>query len=791
VPRTLAIPVEGYALFPPIIALATLGIDRSELPSLLKFLFFVCVIAATSFVTRKNSGAIVVFFAVLLERSLFFHPIVSYGIGVGYALSLYLTETREFQPRVGSLYGLLFILGLFPLLAPNNIVRFLPLALMSLALVQLVGMLARGRLTIIEVAVNPRDYLFDPVHTPNVGRLHLFSVFFLVVGGAVWGQLVELVPFQPAALIYVAISLFVPAALVALFDLPFKSLRRDVLLPVPVDNSALMKAREEAERLRIERERLLGSERRFFFGQSWDELVGQFSNKLETRMPDGSTIQASDHLLIGLSSQPDGDAFRYKPVFLHRPILNEHIHILGGTGSGKTSRAITPIAIQLIRGHAVPGGHSEPLPIVIFDIKGDLALFHTVREEAQRRGQDFLFFTVNPNSASYYFNPFLALRRHKASPSEQAHQLLDALSLNHGEFYGASYFTRMGRQALLSLLKEGETPQSFEDLYLRLKNDPKKQKKAEELFAALEGLMFYPQLFTTREQEERDAETIIDFDRVLERNQVVYFSLTAPLQSIAVREIGKLAIYSYFMAAIHRYSQNRAKQTYLIIDEFQRLVGENLAQVLELAREFGIGAILANQTNSQLDTRDGNLWSLVNSSVRASLHFGSADPDEKKLLSQAAGEVIEELRSTTVSRTGGDTSGYAMERGSAESTGVHYSTTESRSVTESRSFSRAQSEAHTRQQIYRPRLTFESIGEWWNKRGRFFCWVRAGSGLSDFEGRPIKAEGLYTTDLETHKKRKTTPWPDGPRPSLNSRPSKPVKNKRNLLAEINENFNDE
>jgi hypothetical protein len=795
-------PFESYVLFPSIVALCVVGIDRSGLGALLKFPLFLGLYIAAGFVSRWSGGLFIVFAAVLLERSLFFHPIVTFGAGVGLGLYVYLQETHEFQPRIGIVIGLISSLGLFPLLASSSGLRWIIVPSVVVAFAASLLMLALGTLQITELATNSREYLD---RNPNPNRLILFCVFFLVLGAPLWGQLVEILDFRIAAVLYLAIAALVPTTLLAIVRLPFGSIQRAEVLPVVVIDPDLEKriAALEAEKRRLERQQLLDRERAFYFELPWDQLVARFSNQLETTLPDGSIISARDHVLMGIIEYEENGDTRYRPAFLRRDILSEHIHIMGGTGSRKTSQAITPILINLIRGYAVPDAAgeisvSDPHPIVILDIKGDSALFHTAKEEARRRGQEFLFFTVDSTKPSHYFNPFLALRRHKATVSEQAHQLLDSLSLNYGEGYGKSYFTRIGRQALLQILRVGETPQSLREVYARLKNDPKKQKKAEELFAALEGLIDYPQLFTTKYQEEIEPEKIIDFDRVLERNQVVYFSLSAPTQSMAVREIGKLAIYSFFLAAIHRYSNSSTKQAYLIIDEFQRLVGENLAQVLEQAREFGIGAILANQTISQLDTPDGNLWSLINGCVRASLHFGSADPDEKKLLSQASGEVIEELRSTTITKSAssGGSKGTALGSNRSATWGFGLGSSETKGTSETSSFSESWSESHaaaeSREQIYRPRFTFESIGEWWNKRGRYFLWVRAASGLSDFGGRPIKVLGLFTVDFLTHLKRKNSPWPeDGPRPSFDREKGKPGRSRQELLAAIDDNFIDQ
>jgi hypothetical protein len=261
--------------------------------------------------------------------------------------------------------------------------------------------------------------------------------------------------------------------------------------------------------------------------------------------------------------------------------------------------------------------------------------------------------------------------------------LLEALSLNHGEGYGRSFFTRVSRRELTQIFRDETRPEpkSIKELYQRIEQKKGKSKNSEELLAALEGLIDYPQLFTTEEQERENPESIIDFERALERNQVVYFWLPALTQTISVQEIGKLALFCLFIAAIERTEKRQKKQCYLIIDEFQRIVGRNLAGLLEQARSFGIAAILANQNLSQLKTPDLDLEDLVISNVAFSMHFGSADPKEKRLLSEASGEVLELLRSVT------ETVGFATGLAISNTTGESRSETETHSSADGKGYS--------------------------------------------------------------------------------------------------------
>ena len=75
-----------------------------------------------------------------------------------------------------------------------------------------------------------------------------------------------------------------------------------------------------------------------------------------------------EHILLGRS------IFGDYPVLLHRELLHQHAHLVGDSGSRKTSLGIAPLIAQLIAG--------QQCSVVVLDLKGDRALFETARLEA-------------------------------------------------------------------------------------------------------------------------------------------------------------------------------------------------------------------------------------------------------------------------------------------------------------------------------------------------------------------------------------------------------------------------
>jgi hypothetical protein len=390
---------------------------------------------------------------------------------------------------------------------------------------------------------------------------------------------------------------------------------------------------------------------------------------------------------------------------------------------------------------------SDPHPIVILDLKGDSALFHTTKEEAEARGQKFLFFTTSQDRATYYFNPFAAFQTGGVGIPEVTQSLLDAMGLNHGEGYGRSYFTRVSRQRLMTVLQQKGIPTSFHDLYQKIMDVPDHGKKyiddAFELHAAVESFLLYPQLFTTPEQERNYPESIINFNRALEERHVVYFWLPAPTQSMAAKEIGKLALFNIFQAAQARHDNYLPeRQVYLFMDEFQRLFGDNLRIILEQARSYGIGAVLSNHSAAQLRTDDGkDLWPLINGNTAATLHFGSKDLAELEMLSRLSGE-IEETRES-----------YSISRGSSESSNLQHGLTTSSALTNTVSYSSG----------YAPRFMMRDLLRIFSQKRRFILSVQRNTGFSRFNGEPVVVDGIFTMSKETYQRRRKAKWPEGPR----------------------------
>ncbi|MBC7818930.1 MAG: TraM recognition domain-containing protein [Planctomycetaceae bacterium] len=478
----------------------------------------------------------------------------------------------------------------------------------------------------------------------------------------------------------------------------------------------------------------------------WQCFVDRIRNSTHSlKLPDVGTIREADHVFWGISAVTD------YPVLLHKPIFDEHCYIVGQTGSGKTSLGIMPLLIQLIRNSAPPPPDTTATPdkiekqsaepmtsppqaqtddrtaVVILDLKGDPALFHTIKAEAEARGQEFRFFTPERGLATHVFNPFSNFSSGNRTLLQLCQLILDALGLNHGEGYGRSYFSRQNREALFDALASDPAPQTFRELSDVLKSFRGRPGYPDifELVSTIHALTQYPQLETITPVS--DPGDCIHMPTVLERRQVVYFWLPAAIESITVREIGKLALFALLSTAIDRQrSGAEVRRVYLVIDEFQRLAGENFSIILEQARSYGVSAIMANQTQADLKTATIDLRPTVRTNTRVKMYFGVTDLDEISELSTLSGEEVAIM----------------------ESWG------------ESESAKGGGSLSHTRQQTLKNRLLVSDILGMTDHPRRSILHVNRGSGYSQFAGLPTVVDCFHPITHALYVARGKMPWPN-------------------------------
>jgi hypothetical protein len=369
----------------------------------------------------------------------------------------------------------------------------------------------------------------------------------------------------------------------------------------------------------------------------WERIV---QNKAESRdLSDRSSI------FVGL------DMDSQLPVCIPRHTLEtSHYHVRGMSGSGKTAAALTPLALQILRGYKLPDGQQAPkCPVVILDLKGDQAFFNTVWEASLRAGQKFRYFSTRKGDDYHFFDPFQMLRLGHLLPIQLATEFVRAFSLDYGLIYGGLYFTHQNldilRQAIEEMLSRPNAKLTIDVLARILVRLGKtaKNSDARHIEACLNLLAAYPPVNIARNQAP--AHQVIDMRQALDDCEVLYFFMQMEGEAPSLRQVASLALYSLVEAAKHRYHQGLPRRdTYVIIDEFYHIAGKSFGELLSTVRAWGLHMVLANQNLEQLKTHDPSLPDIVSANIGVEQAF-TWPPDEEEYFQKAAGETSEYLHS--------------------------------------------------------------------------------------------------------------------------------------------------
>lgn len=136
----------------------------------------------------------------------------------------------------------------------------------------------------------------------------------------------------------------------------------------------------------------------------------------------------------------------------------------------------------------------------------------------------------------------------------------------------------------------------------------------------------------------------LDLGQVLEERKIVIadLQLDRPFRMDDVRMLGRVMINDLVANVFSRPVRERGP-VFLIVDECQNFVTEDLCVAMELGRELGLTVVLANQFLHQLADEDprGRMLHSVLSCARTKLLFGDADVEDLERLLRDA--VISEL----------------------------------------------------------------------------------------------------------------------------------------------------
>jgi type IV secretory pathway TraG/TraD family ATPase VirD4 len=237
---------------------------------------------------------------------------------------------------------------------------------------------------------------------------------------------------------------------------------------------------------------------------------------------------------------------------------------------------------------------------------------------------------------------------------------------------------------------------------------------------ALQSLADYPQL---NPSPTLDPSHLLSMRKIIEEGGILIANLNTPVAPPIGRIVSSLLTYASVTAARDLYREGKRKQAYLAIDEFQMVLGENTAQVLQMARQAGPALILANQDFKALRLLNSvDLTSTVLTNCSVKQFFAVHDPDLINYLIKLSGE-------DTKWRAGiNDSTSTSSEGGVTHTSGMSH------------------------RESIEPGLSINDLIDKVNSDP-------LGSILLIGGKRPVFVQSTYPTTMDEYEKRLQTPWP--------------------------------
>lgn len=297
-----------------------------------------------------------------------------------------------------------------------------------------------------------------------------------------------------------------------------------------------------------------------------------------------------------------------RPVRLPSETRLRHVHVVGASGTGKSTLLLNLVLADIASGRGVG----------LFDPHGDLVDEILARIPEGRRGDVVL---VDPGDPEHTV-PFNVLAAHSEIERSLLASDLGAVFRRLATSWGDQMTTVLGN-AIGAILEhpEGGTlvtlrrflaDKDFRRQYLAGVRDPELSFFWDKEFPILRGgsqASILTRLNTFLRPKPIRAmvsqtENRIDFARILDAGQIFLAKLSHGLVGQEnAHLLGSLLVAKFQQTAIARQSRNPGERRpfFLVIDEFQNFVTPSMAAILSGARKYGLGLTLAHQDLRQLE----------------------------------------------------------------------------------------------------------------------------------------------------------------------------------------------
>ncbi len=314
----------------------------------------------------------------------------------------------------------------------------------------------------------------------------------------------------------------------------------------------------------------------------------------------------------------------------------KHTHIIGATGTGKSTFLENLIVQDILQGKG----------IAVLDPHGDL-IENILAYIPEHRYEDCI--VIDPSDGEYPVG-FNILEAHseieKDILSSDLVSVFRRLSTSWGDQMNSVLanailaFLESGQGGTLADLRRFLVEKSFRDTFLRTVSDPNityywqkeypllRTNSIGSILTRLDTFL-RPKMIRNMVVQKKG----LDFENIIDSGKILLVKLSQGLigneNSYLLGTIIVSKIYQAAMARQAKLKENR-NDFFLYIDEFQNFICPSMSGILSGARKYHLGLILAHQDMQQLQKNDSELASSVISNAGTRICFRVGDIDAKK-----------------------------------------------------------------------------------------------------------------------------------------------------------------
>jgi len=308
-----------------------------------------------------------------------------------------------------------------------------------------------------------------------------------------------------------------------------------------------------------------------------------------------------------------------KDVAVDEGMLNHHLHVLGPTGSGKTSLVILPLSRQVM---------DKQRGCCFIDFKGDEVFKRYVQLKAGENKKKFYYFSIDPNEVSIGYNPLSS-----GDIYSKVDRIMTALELIYQG--PAGFYSNVQAMTFVELLKE-MIQDKKEINFLSVKDileNPHFLRRIDVSTQEVKGLLAVISWIAGIDVINRNE---LDLAKVIKNGDVVFFALKSQVNTRLAEAIGRMLIIDLKSQALFRKETD--PPYFIFIDEFQNLACSHFVDVISKVRSANFCLILSNQSRGNLSSVSPAFENAIFTNTATKVIFMQEDPFDARFWSDKTGQ---------------------------------------------------------------------------------------------------------------------------------------------------------